>query len=474
MLFNSIPFFIFFPIVVLVYFVLPHKIKNYWLLIMSYYFYMSWNAVYGLLLFGCTALTYAAGLIIEKNRGKAGVLKAVLAMSCIIVFGILFYFKYTNFFINTINHFGASIPNYDIVLPVGISFFTFQSVGYLIDVYRGDIYAEKNFFRYMLFIAFFPQLVAGPIERSRNLLKQLDKTYDFDYDRVRHGLLIMLWGYFLKYAIADRSAIFVGLVFDEHYVYNGYVHILAVMVFALEIYGDFMGYSTIARGAALVLGYRLTDNFRQPFFATDVRDLWKRWHISLNSWFVDYLYIPLGGSRNGKLKKYRNIMIVSLISGLWHGANFTYVFWGGINGIYQIIEDLYYRGRKPAVHGRFVTALLRIKTYLLFCFSLIFFRAKSLSIAIEYIKAIPRLFDGCNIKDSGVYLAMMGYRSFVLLGIALVILYIGSTMREKGVSLITWLSEKKPIYRYAVYWILVTMITLSLKVNAQEFLYFQF
>ena len=236
-------------------------------------------------------------------------------------------------------HIDLHIPGIDVILPVGISFYIFQALGYLIDVYRGDIYAEKNFLQYALFVSFFPQLVAGPIERSKNLLKQLAETKTFNYENVRQGLLIMLWGYFLKMVIADRSAILVNAVYAKYLEYKGFQLITANILFAIQIYCDFMGYSTIAKGAAKVLGFDLMENFHEPYFACSIKDFWRRWHISLSTWFRDYLYIPLGGSRCSTWKKYRNIMITFVVSGLWHGASLTFVFWGFIHGAYQLLED---------------------------------------------------------------------------------------------------------------------------------------
>lgn len=332
MLFNSLEFVLFFPIVVLLYFILPFRYKNYWLLFTSYVFYMSWNPIYGLLLFGCTFITWGAALLLEKCGKRRCV---VLWMALLAVFGILFYYKYMDFLLINAGMLLAQfqinvvIPKFDIILPIGISFFTFQAAGYLIDVYRGEIYAERNFFRYALFIAFFPQLIAGPIERSKNLLKQLDKVYSFDYIRVRRGLLMMLWGFFLKLVIADRCALFVDTVFENLQDYSGISLILAASLFSVQIYCDFMGYSTIARGAACVIGYHLMENFRQPYFSLSMKEFWHRWHISLSTWFRDYLYISLGGSRVNVWQRYLNLMLTFLVSGLWHGANWNFVLWGG-------------------------------------------------------------------------------------------------------------------------------------------------
>jgi D-alanyl-lipoteichoic acid acyltransferase DltB (MBOAT superfamily) len=342
MLFNSAQFLIFFPIVTLVYFVIPEKIRYIWLLLSSYYFYMCWNAEYALLILTTTVITYFSGILIEKIKksdageaGKTRKKKMVVSLSVVCNLAILFYFKYTNFALAVMGdifsrvNIQMNIPQFDVILPVGISFYTFQALSYTMDVYRDDIYAEKNFFRYALFVSFFPQLVAGPIERSKNLLKQLAVPKKFDFDMAREGLLLMLWGYFLKMVLADRIAIFVDTVYGEPETYAGYYLILATVFFAFQIYCDFAGYSTIAMGAAKILGINLMGNFDAPYLSVSVAEFWRKWHISLTSWFKDYLYIPLGGSRKGKVRKYVNKMIVFLVSGLWHGASFAYVIWGG-------------------------------------------------------------------------------------------------------------------------------------------------
>ena len=339
MLFNSGEFIVFFPIVVLLYFGLPTRVKNLWLLVASYYFYMCWNAKYALLLFFSTFVTYLGGRLLERIKTGNSSHKLLLSRSVLVIavsvnLILLFYYKYINFVLKLLQdialqmHIQLNVPAFDIVLPVGISFYIFQALGYLIDVYRDDIYAEKSLLRYALFVSFFPQLVAGPIERSKNLLKQLADKKKFSFENTRAGLLIMLWGYFLKLVIADRSAVLVNTVYNSYEGYKGFQLIIASMMFAVQIYCDFMGYSIIAKGAAKVLGFDLMENFAQPYFATSVKDFWRRWHISLSTWFRDYLYIPLGGSRCSKLKKRRNLLITFMVSGLWHGANLTFVAWG--------------------------------------------------------------------------------------------------------------------------------------------------
>lgn len=340
MLFNSLSFLLFFPIVLLIYYILPSRVKNIWLLICSYYFYMCWNVKYVFLIFLSTAITYASGILLQnaKESGDANVAlkkKLIVAGSFLSNLGILFYFKYFNFGIAIVNnflhmmHIENNVSSFDIILPVGISFYTFQALSYTMDVYRDEIYAEKNFFQYALFVSFFPQLVAGSIERSKNLLRQLAEYKPFSFNRLKEGILIMIWGYFLKLVLADRIAIFVDCVYGNYAQYNGIILIVATMLFAIQIYCDFYGYSTIAVGAAKIIGIDLMENFNAPYLATSVSGFWRNWHISLTSWFKDYLYIPLGGSKKGKARKYINKMVFFLTSGLWHGADLSYVIWGG-------------------------------------------------------------------------------------------------------------------------------------------------
>jgi len=343
MVFNSYDFLIFFPIVTLIYFLIPHKVRYIWLLIASYFFYMCWNVKYSLILLFSTFVTYVSGLLItrankiddEKRRVKKK--KMWVALSFIINLAILFLFKYFDFAIDNINailsclNIKVLIPSFDLVLPVGISFYIFQALSYTVDVYRNEIDAEKNFLKYALFVSFFPQLVAGPIERSKNLLNQIYERHYFDAQRVKDGLLLMIWGGFQKIVIADRVAVVVDTVFNNFPTYQGMYIIVATVLFAIQIYCDFSGYSTIATGAAKVMGFELMENFNAPYFSMSVSEFWRRWHISLSSWFKDYLYIPLGGNRKGKLRKYINIMIVFLVSGLWHGAEWSFIVWGALN-----------------------------------------------------------------------------------------------------------------------------------------------
>ncbi|MEY8375132.1 MBOAT family O-acyltransferase [Lachnospiraceae bacterium 56-18] len=334
MLFNSIQFVIFLPFVILIFYILPAKYRYLGLLIASYYFYMCWNVKYTFLLFMSTFITYMSGILIEKTN-KIKMKKVWVTVSFLLNLSILIFFKYFNFILESINvvldllEIQFKFLEYNIILPVGISFYIFQALSYTMDVYRGEIKAEKNMGKYALFVSFFPQLVAGPIERSKNLLNQINNINKFNYKKIKNGFLLSLWGFFQKIVIADRLAILVNEVYGNYEKYEGFQIFIATVFFAIQIYCDFAGYSNIAIGVAQMMGFQLMQNFKQPYFSKSVAEFWRRWHISLSSWFKDYLYIPLGGNKKGKIRKYMNIMIVFLISGFWHGANWTYILWGG-------------------------------------------------------------------------------------------------------------------------------------------------
>lgn len=404
MLFNSIDFLLFFPLVTAVYFLLPHRVRWVWLLAASYYFYMSWNVKYALLIVLSTLTTYAAGLLIRRAEAIPDERRRVRWKKLWVFFGfavnlsILFFFKYFNFFLDNLSAALALAglafkrPAFDVVLPVGISFYTFQALSYTVDIYRGEVEPERNPFRYALFVSFFPQLVAGPIERSKNLMGQIYERHDFDPDRVRDGLLLMLWGMLEKIVVADRLALLVDYVYDNYAQLPGAAVALATVFFAFQIYCDFAGYSHIAIGAAQVMGFTLMENFRRPYLAQSAAEFWRRWHISLSTWFRDYLYIPLGGNRKGKVRKYLNTMITFLVSGLWHGANWSFVVWGGLNGAYQVAGEILAPARERVcrllhIHRErpFWRLVSTVFTFGLVDFAWLFFRAPSFSAARQMV-----------------------------------------------------------------------------------------
>ena len=495
MSFNSINFLLFFPIVLLINFILTKKDRKYWLLIASYFFYMCWNPKYAILLLACTGVTYLSGLFIDKaenekleEKAKTKKKKLIVALSVFVNLAILFYFKYTNFALSSISGlfglFGISlnIPAFDIILPIGISFFIFQALSYTIDVYRGETKVEKDFVKYALFVSFFPQLVAGPIERSKNLLKQIDEPKDFDFARFRDGFLLMLWGFFLKIVIADRIAIFVDTVYKDYATFGGAYLIVATILFAFQIYCDFAGYSTIAIGSAKILGIDLMENFNTPYLATSVSSFWKRWHISLSSWFRDYVYIPLGGNKKGKVRTYINKFIVFLLSGLWHGANITYVIWGALNGIYQIIGDIL-KPVKDKIASTLKLGIVRkifgvIFTFILIDFSWIFFRADSFTSAIEIIKSIFTTNNFNILTDGSIYNCGLEIYNFWCMIICIAILVIVDILKRNKIVVREFIARRKGIIRYVAIAIFIAVIlTFGIwgsSYNAQNFIYFQF
>lgn len=494
MLFNSLDFLIFFPIVVLIYYAVPKKVKYLWLLFTSYYFYMCWNAKYAVLLLFSTVITYSSGLMMEKinvclwdDAQKLKYKKVVVAQSFILNLAVLFCFKYCNFALHLLNaafhlvRIDLNIPVFDIVLPVGISFYTFQALSYTMDVYRGEIYAEKNFFRYALFVSFFPQLVAGPIERSKNLLKQLAEPQEFHFEMARDGLLLMLWGFFLKIVLADRIALFVDPVYADYQTYTGGYLIVATIFFAIQVYCDFYGYSVIAMGAAEILGIRLMENFDAPYLSTSVAEFWRKWHISLTSWFRDYLYIPLGGSRKGTVRKYLNKMIVFLLSGLWHGASLSFVVWGGLNGLYQIVGEVLEPARnKIAAMFRLnrqslAYRLMRMAgTFLLVDFSWIFFRANGFREAYEIIKKI------ISLGNLSISLEQIGFnnKNFGLLIICIGILLFADYCKHKGLIIREIIAKQDYLFRWLFISVsicaILTFGVWGVEYDINQFLYFQF
>ena len=338
MIFNSIQYGIFLPIVFIIYWSISHKYRWIFLLITSYYFYMSWNVKYVVLILFITGISFAGGIIIDhlKQQNKKRLI-LILGISISII--LLFVFKYFDFFnisfCNILQYFTINLHpvTLNLILPVGISFYTFQAIGYMVDVYRGDVRAEKHFGIFATFISFFPQLVAGPIERTSDLLPQIKKEKFFNYEQAVLGLKLIVWGLFKKILIADVVAPYVDVVYNDPVSYNGFALLLASLLFTIQIYCDFSGYSDIAIGSAKLLGIELMTNFSHPYFSRSIREFWKNWHISLSSWFQDYVYISLGGNQKGNIRKNINTLLTFGLSGLWHGANWTYVFWGGVHGM---------------------------------------------------------------------------------------------------------------------------------------------
>lgn len=483
MIFNSFEFLVFFIISTAIYFVVPQRVKWIVLLIASYIFYMAWRPELIVLIVFSTLINYlfSRQIYTRKNLKK----KKRLLIACLLInFGLLFVFKYLAFATNTFNYlFGlVGIPyemrQFDIILPMGISFYTFQASAYTIDVYRGEIKPERNFFRFSLFISFFPQLVAGPIERTKNLLPQFYKNHRFELQRVYYGTQIMLYGFFKKVVIADRAAVAVNAVYNSVGDYKGLYLVAATVLFAFQIYCDFSGYSDIAKGAAKVLGFDLMDNFRSPYLSGSIKEFWKRWHISLSTWFMDYVYIPLGGNRRGFLRNLLNLFITFLVSGLWHGANWTFACWGALHGVYMVIGRLLGniggRRDKNSVPVRIIKTLV---TFALVCFGWIFFRANTVSDAfyvagnlfadIENWASLQYLFNvatgmGLNIFELGIVIFMI---------LALVLMELISGRKQ----VFDYFRERPFIINVAfMAFLACCIITTGVFYDAGEFIYFQF
>lgn len=479
MLFNSVAFAIFFPIVTALFFLLPHKFRGPFLLLASCYFYMAFIPKYIVILFLTIGVDYAAGLLISRNTGKTRHLWLVL--SIITNVGVLAFFKYFNFlnenFRILADHLALHdpIPALNIILPIGLSFHTFQSMSYTIEVYRGHQDAERNLGRFALYVMFYPQLVAGPIERPQNLLDQFKTEQQFDYKRVREGLLLMGWGLFKKVAIADRLASVVDIVYRQQGSYSGLALLAATYFFALQIYCDFSGYSDIAIGAAKVMGFRLMKNFNHPYFSRSVSEFWTRWHISLSTWFRDYVYFPMGGNRVSLLRRCFNLMTVFAVSGLWHGANWTFVIWGALNGVYLIGSILTASLRQgaarlsglssfPALHRAFGMFC----TFHLILLSWIFFRADSARLALSVIKGILTWRHGLGLPLTTVS------GDAVEIGLVLSLFILAEVIQAKGFVLET-VTSRPPLLRWAFYTTAVTaLILLGQFATNRQFIYFQF
>ncbi len=483
--FNSIGYLLFLFVNVLVYYLLPQRARNYQLLLASYFFYMCWNPTYALLMLFSTAVTFGCGLLVG---GKAlGRRKLWLALSFLINLLILFFFKYFNFLSTLIGQGLALLgvswqsPLLDVLLPVGISFYTFQALGYTVDVYRGTVAPERNFVDYALFVSFFPQLVAGPIERSGNMLGQIKAYHPFRGEDLIDGALPVLWGLFKKIVLADNLAVIVNTVYNAPGAYAGGDFLLATLAFAIQIYCDFSAYTDIARGSAKMLGFHLMENFRCPYFATSIQDFWRRWHISLSTWFRDYLYFPLGGSRKGKARTILNLLIVFAVSGLWHGAALTFVVWGLLNGLYQAVSILlrpakqklfallHLRDSNPILHGCRI-----LVTFCLTCLAWVLFRANSLADAGLIFSALLSVFrDGITLNLPAINATLP---TLLMLGVFSVGLLVADWFICER-DLMAKLNRRVAV-RYAVYFVLIAAILLfgswGEGFAPQDFVYFQF
>jgi len=483
MLFNSINFAIFLPIVFLLYWFVAGKslkLQNLLLLLSSYFFYACWDWRFLFLLIFSTLLDYFTGLKMQEANNEANK-KFWFWLSIIVNLGFLGVFKYYNFFAESfataLSHLGWQVNPWTlkVILPVGISFYTFHGLSYVIDIYKNRIKAEKNFIDYSVFVSFFPLLVAGPIERATHLLPQIQKKRIFDYTKAVDGLRQILWGLFKKVVIADNCAEYANMIFNDPGAYGGSAHVLGALFFTFQIYGDFSGYSDIALGTARLFGIDLLRNFAYPYFSRDIAEFWRRWHISLSTWFRDYLYIPLGGSKGGIWKKVRNTFIIFLVSGFWHGANWTFIIWGALNALYfmplllsnknrQNLETVAQGKMLPGIKEAFAILL----TFGLTVIAWIFFRAETVGQAFDYLSVIfskslfsIQLFNGYK----GALVTM------VLLFFFVIIEWLGREQQFAIARLgFTW---KKP-FRLLMYSIIIFLIGMYMSTKQTPFIYFQF
>ena len=484
MLFNSFQFLLFFIVVTSLYFLLPYRRRWLLLLLSSCYFYMAFVPVYILILGFTIVIDYFAGIFIENAGGHKR--KLFLTCSLIANIGVLVFFKYYRFLDDNLSyllqhfHLGNPLPYLSILLPIGLSFHTFQAMSYTIEVYRGRQKAERNFGIYALYVMFYPQLVAGPIERPQNMLHQFYEKHDFDYGRVTSGLRLMAWGLFKKVVIADRLAILTDTVYNNPGRYNSLSLIIACVFFSFQIFCDFSGYSDMAIGAARVMGFKLMTNFNKPYHARSIGEFWKRWHISLSTWFRDYLYISLGGNRVSVPRWYFNLFVVFLVSGLWHGANWTFIVWGALHGFYLIFALL-----TRDIRGKFnkfflldrLPYLSALTTFLLVTFAWIFFRADNVSSAFYIIKSIfsgiPDLIHKIRTHQSVFQFMGLVPGELILAVGSIFFLELVHYYQDKWH--LTNLLARQPFYlRWTVYYAMVMAIFFLGVFENRQFIYFQF
>lgn len=497
MLFNSLQFLLFFPVVTILYFVTPHSWRWLLLLAASCVFYMAFIPSYILILLATIVVDYTAGIIIEKTEGAKR--KLALIGSIVSTCLILIVFRYLDFFTSISNDLGkffgwSSIPLLGIAIPIGLSFHTFQSLSYVIEVSRGRQKAEYHFGIYALYVMFYPQLMAGPIERPQNLLHQFREKHSFDYHRIAMGLQLMLWGFFKKIVVADRLALCVNPVFKDPHAFSGFSYVLAAIFFTIQIYCDFSGYTDVARGAAEVMGFRLMKNFDNPYSSASFSEFWRRWHISLSTWFRDYIYIPLGGSRVHKSRMYFNILVTFGLSGLWHGASWKFMIWGILNGLFLIAEDATkrMRGRLLILLGssrssplyRFCSQML---TFSLISIAFLFFRANSPGDAFYMLSHFslhaPHLLDSFLNLDSLSLSDKLSVRSLFFLRQGQV-MFVHTLLFILLISVMQWMERfgsireivaRRPLWqRWPLYFSLIFLLLFMRAVDSRQFIYFQF
>ena len=478
MLFNSIDFAVFLPIVFILYWFVTHrylKTQNLLIVVASYVFYGWWDWRFLSLIVFSTIVDYSIGVFLSKEDNKTR-RKLLLWVSVFINLGFLGFFKYYNFFldnfVSAFSFFGndISINSLNIILPVGISFYTFQTLSYTIDVYKRRLEPTKDFIAFSAFVSFFPQLVAGPIERASNLLPQFYAKRHFDYSKAVDGMRQILWGLFKKVVIADNCAKYANIIFNNSSEYSGSTLVLGALFFTFQIYGDFSGYSDIAIGTSRLFGFNLKQNFAFPYFSRDIAEFWRRWHMSLSTWFRDYLYIPLGGSRGGIWNKIRNVFIIFLVSGFWHGANWTFIVWGGINALYFLPVFIAKNNRNHidiVAQGKYLPSIkelfLMLFTFGLTVFAWIFFRANNIEHAMRYIQGIisNSLFTIPELRPTNILLLILFFITIEWFG------------RERQFAIQQLGLNWKPFFRYLFYFVIIIALFWFGR-NKEQFIYFQF
>lgn len=466
MLFNSFVFLLAFPTIFAAYYLCPIKWRSWLLLLISYAVYMNWVPVYALILLWVTLTTYTGARYISRNSPKN---KLKMTVAGILTLLPLLFFKYYNFINNIVYdiltplHLRIEINTMHWAAPIGISFFSFQAYGYLADVYYRRIDCERNLRDYALFISFFPQIASGPISKAKDLLPQIKSLKTFDADKATQGLQLLLWGLFLKVVLADRLGLYVDSIYDNYTYQTGFSLFVASLCYSLQIYGDFAGYSLMAIGVAKVLGFDLINNFNRPYFATSITDFWHRWHISLSIWLRDYVYIPLGGSRCSKLRTYWNIFATFLVSGIWHGANWTFIIWGIIHGVAQIAEKAL---RLQKYEGGGNRRLRIIITFLIVNFAWIFFRMPSIT---DACKVIGKIFT-----DFGTTLFLSNSSNMIYMLVAVCILFFKDMRDEFFPRRFLFFENRNIAIRWSSYLFLMFLILLTGVLDSGQFIYVNF
>ena len=471
MIFNSFNFIVMFPLIFLLYYAIPAKYtkgRNMFLLLVSYLLYLQWKPVYALILLGVTAVTYYAAIEVENSKHP----KRILTAGVLVALLPLAFFKYFNFINDCISQalsivgLNFHLAGLNWAVPIGISFFTFQALGYLWDVYYKRDKAEHDFLTYALFVSFFPSILSGPINKASLVIPQLKQLRPyFDYSKAVEGLKMLLWGMFMKVVVADRVALYVDTVLPSYENYTGLSCFVASTLYTIQIYADFAGYSLMAIGVGKVLGFELTENFHRPYFAVSVTDFWHRWHISLSTWLKDYIYIPMGGSRCSKLRNYWNIFVTFLVSGVWHGANWTFIVWGCMHGVCQIIEKML--GQQKCTYGRLGKSVKIVITFLLVNFAWIFFRMPTLGDAVGMI---GRIFDPS--LPMSLYIAPLPTTPLIVLGCFILVLK--DVRDEFFPEKFKLINSRSAVVRWITYTCLIVSILLMGVFGADQFIYANF